>query len=124
MVKCRNNYIESPQHWKDMYTNAAVNGEWLPIDRIPIKKIQLNKSLLAFPNEVDTHQVRDMLMNFDQELWIPILVNQDFFLLDGQHRLSVARRMGLKYIDVILENGELLKQSAHRKKTKLEALVI
>jgi ParB-like chromosome segregation protein Spo0J len=33
---------------------------------------------------------------------MPILVNTDFFLLDGQHRLQVAKKLGLKYVDVAI----------------------
>lgn len=117
-------YIKSPQHWKDMYSHVAVNGEWKPVDRIPIKKIRVKKSLLSFPNEVDPAQVDDIVNNFSQEVWIPILVNQDFFLLDGQHRLAVAKKMRLKYIDVIVENRQLLKRSATMKQSRLNRLVI
>lgn len=41
--------------------------------------------------------------NFEEEAWQPIHVNQDYYLLDGQHRLRLAFRTGMKYIDVIME---------------------
>lgn len=44
-----------------------------------------------------------MIHGFDEEVWQPIHVNQDYCLLDGQHRLSLACRTGMKYIDVIME---------------------
>jgi ParB-like chromosome segregation protein Spo0J len=40
--------------------------------------------------------------------WIPITVNKELYLLDGQHRLEAAKRMKLKYIDVVIQNTELL----------------
>ncbi len=120
----RKHYIESPKHWKDMYTRASVNDEWKPMDKVPISRIRVDKGLLAFPNDVDFKHVHDMIDNFDQDVWIPILVNQYFYLLDGQHRLTVAKKMRLKYIDVIIEDRELLEQPLTRKKTALELLPI
>lgn len=107
-----------------MYSHVAVNGEWRPVDRIPIRRIRVKKSLLSFANEVDTTQVDDMVKNFSQEVWIPILVNQDFFLLDGQHRLAAAKKMKLRYIDVIVEDRRLLKRAATIKRSRLEELAI
>jgi ParB-like chromosome segregation protein Spo0J len=34
------------------------------------------------------------------------MVNRDFFLLDGQHRLAAAQNMKLKFLDVVIDNGE------------------
>lgn len=76
---------------------------WQTIDKVPIDFIKVDKSLLSFANEVDTSQVLHMLVNFDQELWMPVLVDRNLFLLDGQHRLAVARQLCLKYIDVVVQ---------------------
>jgi hypothetical protein len=117
-------YIASLKHWKDMYNNPAYNGAWKSVDRVPIRKIKIEKSLLAYPNEVDNQEVQYMLANFDSTVWIPVLVNQNFNLLDGQHRLAVAKRMHLKYIDVIVEDRELLENPPKILKSKLAALNI
>jgi ParB-like chromosome segregation protein Spo0J len=34
------------------------------------------------------------------------MVNPEFFLLDGQHRLAAAQKMKLRYLDVVIDNGE------------------
>jgi hypothetical protein len=120
----RKEYIKSPKHWKDMYNNPTYHGAWKSVDRVPIRKIKIEKSLLAYPNEVDKQEVRYMLANFDNKVWIPVLVNQNFNLLDGQHRLAVAKRMRLKYIDVIVEDRELLENPPKTLKSKLAALNI
>ena len=101
----RKEYIPSPQHWKDMYTHKEYGGKWMPVDKVPIEKIKFDRRLLSYPNEVDHSEVVYMLVNFDQEVWMPITVNEDFYLLDGQHRLQVARQLCLKYIDVIVQHA-------------------
>jgi ParB-like chromosome segregation protein Spo0J len=40
--------------------------------------------------------------------WTPITLDEEGYLLDGQHRLEAAKRMGLKYIDVVIQNTTLL----------------
>ena len=95
-------YIPSPQHWKEMY--AQHRGYWSPVDKVPLRKIKIDRQLFAYPNEVDPDQVNYIATNFDQEVWIPILINEDYFLLDGQHRLKVAKLFKLKYIDVIVQH--------------------
>ena len=74
-------------------------------DKVSIDTIKIDKGLLAYQNEVDHKQVLDMLVNFDQELWMPVLVNERNYLLDGQHRLQVAKQLCLKYIDIIVQRG-------------------
>lgn len=93
----RKEYIPSPQHRKDMYTNPSFGGMWAARDKVSIDAIKIDKNLFDFQNEVDHKQVLDMLANFDQELWSPILVNERNYLLDGQHRLQVAKQLCLKY---------------------------
>jgi hypothetical protein len=99
----KRDYIESPKFWKDMYMNHSVNGMWTSVDKVPIEKVRIDRSLLAHPNDVDDIEVARILVDFEKEAWTPILVDQDYCLLDGQHRLKVARMLSLKYIDVIVE---------------------
>ena len=97
-------YIQSPYHWKEMWINASERDsdwDWMPIDKIFIKKIKIDKKFL--PNEVNDDEVTYMINNFDEEVWHPVMINKEYFLLDGQHRLRLAFRTGMKYIDVIME---------------------
>ena len=59
--------------------------------------------LMSFPNDVDDDEVTHMINNFEEDVWEPILINSDYYLLDGQHRLQLAFRTGIKFIDVIME---------------------
>jgi ParB-like chromosome segregation protein Spo0J len=99
----RSEYIPAPQYWKDMFCQRGLESTFAPVDKVPIRKIRIDKRLFSYRNEVSRARIEEMLDNFDEELWIPITVNRDFFLLDGQHRLKVAKQLGLKYIDVVIE---------------------
>lgn len=71
-----------------------------------IEKIKVDKTLFSFQNEVNWTEVEYISKNFEIGVWFPIMVNRDFFLLDGQHRLAAAQRMKLQYLDVVIDNGE------------------
>ena len=86
--------------WKDSYKLPYFTF----IERVPVSKIKIDKGLFAWQNEVDLSQVDFITKNFDIDFWMPITVNQDYYLLDGQHRLQVAEKLGLKYIDVVIDN--------------------
>jgi len=76
----QNVYVPSPHHWKEMWLNASkrdTEWDWISIDRIRTKKIKINKKFL--PNEVDDKEVTYMINNFEEEVWEPILINEDYF---------------------------------------------
>ena len=99
-------YIASPDYLTSMYSNPQFQGRWVVVTKVPIENIKIDKSLFSFQNEVNWNDVEYMSKNFEQGAWFPVMVNPDFFLLDGQHRLAAAKRMKLKYIDVVIDNGE------------------
>jgi hypothetical protein len=96
-------YIPIGEIWKETYSRPPIAISFVLVERVPISRIKINKRLFSWQNEVDQSQVNFMLKNFDQDFWMPILVNRDYFLLDGQHRLRVAKRMGLTFIDVVID---------------------
>ena len=112
-------YIKSPQHWKD---TLSKNLSYKPEDKVPIKKIKIDRKLFCFDNPVNMDDVRYMLMNFSKDVWMPITVNENYYLLDGQHRLALAKLFGLNYIDVVIEDKNLL--NLLEKKHKKEELKI
>jgi hypothetical protein len=89
-----------------MYSKPEFNGRWVVQTKIPIEKLKIDKSLFSFQNDVDMDEVEYMCKNFEISAWYPVMVNPDFFLLDGQHRLAAAQKMDLQYIDVVVDNGE------------------
>ncbi len=102
------NYIPAKKHWFDMYTRNFKEKYWEPRLKVPTSRIQVDKSLLSYQNEVSDPAVMNIVLNFDRELWIPITVNKDYYLLDGQHRLLAAKQLGLNYIDVVIQDTEML----------------
>lgn len=112
-------YIKSPQHWKNMLSKTL---SYKSEDKVPIKKIKIDRKLFSFDNPVNMDDVHYMLMNFSKDIWTPITVNTDYYLLDGQHRLALARLFGLNYIDVVIEDEDPL--NLLEKKHKEEELKI
>lgn len=111
MIEKNKNYIKSPQHWKDMFNKYPY---FQSKDKVPIKKIKIDKTLFSFDNSVDLESVSYMIDNFSEEVWMPITVNKDYYLLDGQHRLEVAKRFGLNYIDVVIEYKDKMEYSEEK----------
>ena len=98
-------YIPSPAYLTSMYTNPEFRGRWTVVTKVPIDKIEIDRSLFSFQNDVNWNDVDYMISNFEQSAWFPVMVNTGYFLLDGQHRLAAAKKMQLKYIDVVIDSG-------------------
>jgi hypothetical protein len=99
-------YIPSPDYLTSMYDKPEFKGRWTVAPKIPIGKIKVDKTLFSFQNEVNWTEVEYISKNFEIGAWFPIMVNRDFFLLDGQHRFAAAQNMKLQYLDVVIDNGE------------------
>ena len=97
---------------------------WVFKQKVKINDIKIDKSLMSFDNPIFDSTLNNIVNNFDQNFWIPITVNNDLYLLDGQHRLEAARRMNLKYIDVVIQNTELLEMGSENRKVKFKKLVL
>ena len=97
-------YIPMGEIWKETYSRLEITKSFHLVEKVPLSKITIDKRLFCWQNEVDPAQVDFIVKNFDQDFWMPILVNRDYFLLDGQHRLQAAMRMGLKFIDAVIDN--------------------
>jgi hypothetical protein len=96
-------YIPISEIWKETYSRPPVAISFTLVEKVPITEIKIDKRLFSWQNKVDKSQVDFIIKNFDQDFWMPILVNRCYFLLDGQHRLRVAKRMGLEFIDVVID---------------------
>jgi hypothetical protein len=100
---------------EDLFVRNFDKPYWIPVDKVSIEKILINKVLFNYNNAVSESLVNNIIRNFDLTFWIPITLNNDYYLLDGQHRLEVAKRMNLKYIDVIIQDTELLTSNSSTK---------
>lgn len=98
-------YIPCEKHWKDMF---AQHSMYKVIEKFPLKMIRKKK----LRNDLNAGDVLYMLLNFNQEAWMPITLDKDYFLTDGQHRLELARQFGMEFIDVVILDEKKLEQNS------------
>lgn len=87
---------------------------FISVRKVPLENIKIDKGLMSFSNPVYESNVQTILEHFNEWAWFPILINKDYFLLDGQHRIEVARRLNLRFIDAIIDNQEAVKEIAEQ----------
>lgn len=95
-MKTSREYIPCQKHWKDMFTQYPF---FRVIEKFSISRIKRKK----LRNSLDKGEIFYMLMNFSKDAWMPVILDQKYFLLDGQHRIELARQMGLSHIDVVIQ---------------------
>lgn len=96
-------YIPVEKHWIEMYQKYDF---YKVQKRFPIHGIKLKQ----LKNKVDMREVLYMLANFNKEAWMPITLDTDNFLIDGQHRLELAKQFGIEFIDIVtLDDKKLSK---------------
>ena len=87
---------------------------YIPQVKFPIEEIKID-NFYDDKQNIFKSEVFYMLVNFDREAWSPVLINTDYLLLDGYHRVEVAKQMGLSFIDVIIADTELLERGSTKK---------
>lgn len=97
-------YIPTSEIWKETYAKPQTMKSFSLVERVPLSKIKIDKNRFSWQNAVDPARVNFIAQHFDLDFWMPVLVDPDYFLLDGQHRLRVAKKLGLKFIDVAIDN--------------------
>jgi hypothetical protein len=115
-MKTRKKYIPTLELWRSMFLRPCYDGAWTLEERVSISEIKIDKSLFSFQNEVSESKIKSMVKEFNIDYWIPITINPDHFLLDGQHRLQTAKRLKLEYIDVIVFHEDIA--TSVKKKTR------
>ncbi len=75
---------------------------WSPQRQVAIHTIKIDKLRMAYANAVDYEQVEVILAHFDRFQWMPISLDHEGYLLDGQHRLEVCRRKELLFVDAVM----------------------
>lgn len=115
------NYIPCIESFLDFSSvNSITPGYCTPIKKFPIDKIKFNKKYLSYPNPVLKESVDWIVNDFHHEGWEPIFLNPKKYLIDGQHRLAAAKRMGLKYIDIVIINEKAASKPQKTKRKMLE----
>lgn len=108
-------YIPCQTFFMDSWTMKENPDIFKPTLRFPIKKIIIDKSKLSFPNPVIKENVDNIVNEFYLDAWEPVWITPDYYLVDGQHRIEVAKRIKLEYMDVIIYNE---KENKNKSKTK------
>jgi len=96
-------YIPARKLLYPIFQSLAVKGLYEIRLKFPISEIKYDKRL--FVNELSHPCVLEMLLNFDREYWDAVMISEDAYLVDGQHRLAVAKLMGIKYIDAVIRKS-------------------
>lgn len=81
--------------------DPGINRRFSLIRKVPLISIKYDQKY--FPNKVDFSIVDFIVENFSVDYWYPIFVNPNYYLIDGQHRFQAANRLGLKYMDVVVD---------------------
>lgn len=105
----RREYIPAAELTKNLYKKPEHHEFFELVDKFPIDDIKIDKNLHGHP-DVSHRDVLEILMYFDQERWDPIHIDPDYFLMDGQHRLQVAKQLGLEYVDVVIIDEEKMRE--------------
>lgn len=100
-MKRTKTYIPAPEYHKTLWAYKTYPDVFKRIDKYPITNIKFNKKYLPIQNLVSLESVNLIVDEFYIGAWEPIYLNEKGYLTDGQHRLAAAKRMKLKYIDVI-----------------------
>lgn len=58
----------------------------------------------SYANNVGEESVNAIVKDFYIGAWGSIFLNPKNYLIDGQHRLAAAKRMGFKFIDIVIIN--------------------
>jgi len=99
----RKNYIPCLKSFMNFSViNSTTPGFCTPISKFPINKIKFDNKFLSFSNEVCEESVNWIVNDFHVEGWEPIFLNPKLYLIDGQHRLAAAKRMELKFMDIVI----------------------
>ncbi|MGI8656962.1 MAG: hypothetical protein ACR2LC_17290 [Pyrinomonadaceae bacterium] len=109
-----NNYIPVTDENYNLFTRFD-RPYWTPYRHVSVNKIKIDSSRMSFANSVCEDVVNTIIENFDIDNWLPVMMDNEGYLLDGQHRLEVARRLRLKFIDAIVQDTELLNKPVERK---------
>jgi len=109
---------------EDLFVRNFDKPYWTPKDKVKIDNIIVDKSLHCQKNDILESTIIKIISNFDLLFWIPITINKDYFLLDGQHRLEAAKRMKLKFIDVIIQDTRLIESNKTTNKIRFKKFTL
>ncbi len=113
---------EDNYEWVLCWNEGLSEPIWSPRRQVPVGGIKIGKPGMDYPNPVDYQQVEAMLTHFNRSHWLPICLDHEGYLLDGQHRLQVCRRKGLLLVDAIVQcaDHERIRHEARERRAEEE----
>ncbi len=85
----------------DFFTGLP-GDENYSVRKVSLDKIKVDTRRMAYPNVPSLDEALHLIQYFDIENWLPIRLDDEYYLLDGQHRMIIARLLGLKYLDAVM----------------------
>ena len=82
-----------------IHKNYHVQLNWFFKSKVEINKIKLPKNR----NYIDKETLNSISQNFYPFAWEPVRVSPNMEILDGYHRLIAAKKIGLKYLDILID---------------------
>ena len=106
-------YMPAPEFVMEFNSrHKAFETHQKPIYKVPIEQLTRPET---YPNELDEREAFRILAYFDRSRWEPVYIDTKYNLLDGQHRLWVAKKMGYYFIDAFM----MLNDKTQRKSERL-----
>lgn len=119
------NYIPALEMNKEgLFVRNYDKPYWKVYNKFELEKIKIDSNKFSYKNEIDKSLIENIIANFDLTFWIPITLDKEYYLLDGQHRLEAAKKMGLDYIDVVIQDNELLSDDNSKNNKVKKQLVL
>lgn len=78
---------------------------------IELKNVLLGK----YQRGIKTNKIKEFIRNFDETLLTPIIVSKrddEYYVIDGQHRVVVAEMVGIKELMAVVYEGMTYEQEA------------
>jgi ParB-like nuclease domain len=86
-----------------IYGDKEIKLSWFFKSKVEIEKIKLPEDPLENRDLIDKGRIENIVENFHPFGWGPIRVNPNMEVLDGYHRVVSAQKLGLKYLDIIID---------------------
>jgi ParB-like nuclease domain len=86
-----------------IHKNYHVQLNWFFKSKVLLDDIKLPENSLESRDWIDKETINNIVNDFYPSGWEAVRVNPKMEILDGYHRLVAAKKLGLKYIDIIID---------------------
>jgi len=83
--------------------NSDIKLNWFFKSKVEIEKIKLPQNPLKTRDWLDKETMNNIVNNFYPSAWGAVRVSPKMEVLDGYHQVIAAQKLGLKYLDIIID---------------------